>query len=44
MEEQMTDYQFRRLLEMVSVILKKSKSLEEAIAEVEKLATKDIEK
>jgi len=41
MNEQMTDFQFRRLLEMVLAILKKSDNLEEAIAEIEKLAAKE---
>ena len=43
MAEQMTDFQFRRLLEMVLAILKKSNNLEEAIEEIEKLATKEPE-
>lgn len=37
----MTDFQFRRLLEMVLVILRKSENLEEAIEEIEKLAAKE---
>ena len=43
MENQMTDFQFRRLLEMVLTILKKSDNLEEAIQEIEKLAAKESE-
>ena len=35
----MTDFQFRKLMEMVLAILKKSDSLEEAIQEIEKLTT-----
>jgi len=41
MEAQMTDFQFRRLLQMVLAILKKSKGLDEAIKEIESLAAKD---
>lgn len=41
MKEQMTDFQFRRLLEMVLAILRKSDNLEEAIKEIEKLAAKE---
>jgi hypothetical protein len=41
-EEIMTDFQFRKLLEMVLIILKKSDSLDEAIKEVEELAAKEI--
>jgi hypothetical protein len=41
MGEEMTDFQFRKLLEMVLVILRKSDSIEEAIAEIEKLAAKE---
>ena len=37
MNEQMTDFQFRKLLEMVLTILRKSNSLEDAIREIEKL-------
>ena len=37
MEENMTDYQFKKLLQMVLMILEKSSSLDEAIAEVKKL-------
>ena len=38
MSEQMTDFQFRKLLAMVLTILKKSDNLEDAIKEIEKLA------
>ena len=41
MEANMTDFQFRRLLQMVLTILKKSESLGEAIKELEALAAKD---
>lgn len=37
MDENMTDFQFKKLLEMVLTILKKSKTLEEAIKEIEAL-------
>ena len=37
MEENMTDYQFKKLLQMVLMILEKSSSLDEVIAEVKKL-------
>ena len=37
MEENMTDYQFKKLIQMVLMILEKSSSLDEAIAEVKKL-------
>ena len=37
MEGNMTDYQFKKLLQMVLMILEKSSSLDEAIAEVKKL-------
>ena len=37
MEEQMTDYQFKKLLEMVIEILKGSKDKEEAIEKIEAL-------
>ena len=40
MEERMTDYQFKKLLEMVLTILKKSKDLDEAIKEIEALLNK----
>ena len=41
MEAQMTDFQFRKLLRMVLIILKKSKSLEEAIEDIRELASKE---
>jgi len=37
MNEQMTDFQFKKLLEMVLVILNKSENLEEAKKEIEAL-------
>ena len=37
----MTDYQFRALLQMVLAIMKKSSSLEEAIEDIEALASKE---
>jgi hypothetical protein len=37
MEEQMTDYQFKKLLEMVLEILKGSKDKEEAVEKIEAL-------
>ena len=40
MEEQMTDLQFVKLLQMVLEILKASKTLDEAIAKVERLTKK----
>ena len=40
MEEQMTDFQFVKLLQMVLEILKASKTLDEAIAKVERLTKK----
>ena len=40
MEDQMTDLQFQKLLEMVLTILRKSKSLDEAIADIEQLLDK----
>lgn len=36
-ENEMTDFQFKKILEMVLAILKKSNSLEEAIKEIEEL-------
>ena len=41
MGTEMTDFQFRRLLQMVLTILKKSENLEKAIKDIEKLASKD---
>lgn len=41
MEERMTDFQFNKLLQMVLEIIKSSKSLDEAIAKVERLTKKD---
>lgn len=35
--EEMTDFQFKKILEMVLAILKKSENLEEAIQEIEAL-------
>ena len=40
MEELMTDFQFNKLLQMVLEIMKSSKSLDEAIAKVERLTKK----
>ncbi len=40
MEERMTDFQFNKLPEMVLEIMKSSKSLDEAIAKVERLTKK----
>lgn len=40
MEERMTDYQFNSIIKMVITILKKSKTLEDAIAELEALLKK----
>ncbi len=40
MEENMTDFQFKKLLEMVLAILKKSKDIDEAIKEIEALLEK----
>ena len=40
MEERMTDFQFNKLLQMVLEIMKSSKSLDEAIAKVERLSKK----
>lgn len=40
MEERMTDFQFEKLLQMVLEIMKASKSLDEAIAKIERLAKK----
>ena len=40
MEEQMTDFQLEKLLQMVLEIMKSSKSLDEAIAKVERLTKK----
>lgn len=37
MEEQMTDYQFKKLLQMVLEILKSSKDKEEAVKKIEAL-------
>ena len=37
MEEQMTDLQFQKILRMVLTILRKCKTLEEAIADIEAL-------
>ena len=37
MSEEMTDFQFKKLLEMVLVILNKSQTLEEAKKEIEAL-------
>jgi hypothetical protein len=41
MSEPMTDFQFRKILEMVLAILRKSDDLGTAIKEIEKLAAKD---
>jgi len=41
MEAAMTDFQFRKLLQMVLAILKKSANLEEAIKDIEKFVSKD---
>ncbi len=38
MDEGMTDFQFKKLLQMVLTILKKSANLEEAIKEIEQLS------
>lgn len=40
MEERMTNFQFNKLLQMVLEIMKSSKSLDEAIAKVERLTKK----
>lgn len=40
MEEQMTDFQFVKLLQMVLEILKASKTLDEAEAKIERLTKK----
>ena len=40
MEERMTDFQFNKLLQMVLEIMKSSKSLDEAIATIERLTKK----
>ena len=40
MEERMTDFQFNKLIQMVLEIIKSSKSLDEAIAKVERLTKK----
>lgn len=40
MEERMTGFQFNKLLQMVLEIMKSSKSLDEAIAKVERLTKK----
>ena len=40
MEERMTDFQFNKLLQMVLEIIKSSKSLDEAIAKIERLTKK----
>lgn len=40
MEERMTGLQFNKLLQMVLEIMKSSKSLDEAIAKVERLTKK----
>ncbi len=40
MEEQMTDFQLEKLLQMVLEIMKSSKSLDEAIAKIESLTKK----
>lgn len=40
MEERITDFQFNKLLQMVLEIMKSSKSLDEAIAKVERLTKK----
>lgn len=37
MEEQMTDYQLRKLLQMVLEVMRSSKDLDDAIAKVEAL-------
>ena len=37
----MTDFQFKKLLEMVLEIMRSSKDLDEAIQKVEKLASED---
>ena len=44
MEERMTDFQFNKLLQMVLEIMKSSKSLDEAIAKVERLTKKGAQK
>ena len=40
MEERMTDFQFNKLLQMVLEIMKSSKSLDDAMAKVERLTKK----
>lgn len=40
MEEQMTDFQLEKLLQMVLEILKASKTLDEAEAKIERLMSK----
>ena len=40
MEERMTDFQFNKLIQMVLEIMKSSKSLDVAIAKVERLTKK----
>ena len=42
MEERLTDFQFNKLLQMVLEIMKSSKSLDEAIAKVERLTKKGV--
>ena len=37
LSEQMTEFQYQKFLQMILVILKKSKTLDEAIGEVEQL-------
>jgi len=41
MNEHMTDFQFRKFLEMVLTVLRKSDNLESAIKEIEKLAEQE---
>jgi aspartate oxidase len=41
MEALMTDFQFRKLMQMVLAIMKKSDNLEEAIKEIEVIASQE---
>jgi hypothetical protein len=41
MEALMTDFQFRKLMQMVLAIMKKSDSLEDAIKEIEVIASQE---
>jgi aspartate oxidase len=41
MEALMTDFQFRKLMQMVLAIMKKSDNLEEAIKEIEIIASQE---